>query len=90
MLNGNQLDPVARKCRVDMVFELLGVCGMIWRSLTESLPSGGANEARTVGHSEEGRPAHSPFTSKLLPAGAAFKPLRFVVPFLNPLTASCV
>jgi hypothetical protein len=77
-----------------MAFELLRVCGMIWRSLTESLPIGGGNEARVPAqtriYSKEGMPAHSLFTSKLLPDSKAFKPLRFVVPFLNPLTTSCV
>jgi len=77
-----------------MVFELLRVGGMILGSLTESLLIGEAKEARatvqTRIHSKEDRPAHSLVTSKLRADSEAFIPLRFVVPFLNPLTASCV
>jgi hypothetical protein len=77
-----------------MVLELLNVCGMILRSLTESLLIGKSNEARatrqTCTRSKEGRPALSLFSAKLAPENEAFTPLRFVVPFLNPLTASYV
>ena len=94
MLNGNQLYPAAGRGPFGMVLELLIVRGMILRSPTESLLIGEAKEARaavqTCIHSKEVRPPHSLVTSKLLADSGAFIPLRFVVPFLNPLTASCV